>query len=253
LRKAWLWLGRERTVNTLGFFLALGTAISGVWAYHEKDVHDRQSELAASIRRLEELNLKSFEMNRAQSPDYVTLDLLNAQRHSTLQSAGTLALGLGSRADAAQLTTLAGLIVWNTADFQKGRQLVTQALANAQTAFDESAALRLSGMLTLATSGDREAARKLFERALQLKDKYPDVARTEDMVQWLFVAAQLDWSAALARIDCDEARRHFAAAVEALEKVPPMHPTFGPQHFAVAGVFENGIGGIGACMPHPRP
>jgi hypothetical protein len=126
----------------------------------------------------------------------------------------TLARELGRNAPAPELMTLA----FSLAEFENyrgSRDLLQQAVSVANNFSDEVSALRNFGF-ALIRSGRTEKelvqAERIFERALRIGDKYPDIAENNEELAYTHALTEVSWAAAVVALNCEAAAPHLARA-----------------------------------------
>jgi hypothetical protein len=243
-------------VAIAAFALSLSTTLISAYTSYRKDVHDEQAQLAASIQTIQDLMVKQAEVyEKYKGTAYAapTANLITAQINTMLRTASELAIRLGTSATTAELTTVAqGL--YATGDHDLTRQLLQTALASAHNANDESIALRYLGFMEIrsaASPEQRKAGEQLFARAAALDQKY-DLTQLPYMVHFLRAVAEFGWADAIAPLDCNGSKAHFADAVNDL-LANPRTPEMDQMRRTERGAYTNGIGGIAACRPPDQP
>jgi hypothetical protein len=241
-------------VSLLAFILSLTTALISAYESHQRDIHDQESQLSAALGTLQDLNLKEVELHvKYKDTPYETqaAGLINNQLNSTLRTAGELGLRLGTNATTAELAGIAqGL--YGLGDYAATEKLLRYALSAAETANDESIALRELGFYLIRTGKGGAALKQgedYFAQAFNLDRKY-DLSEQPYSISWLRSSAQLGWAEALAPIDCPAAQKHFGEAVAILAAAPATID-FDQQRAQAKQQWPGGIGGVPACPPAP--
>jgi hypothetical protein len=98
-------------LGTLGFVVALVTAIVSIRASWQKDIHDQRADLVASIRTIHELRLKAVELQDQykDKPEQLAraTGLINNQINTATLTAGDTALQLGRNVTTSAVIPLA--------------------------------------------------------------------------------------------------------------------------------------------------
>lgn len=240
-------------VSLLAFVLSLATALTSAYESHQRDIHDQQAQLSAALGSLQDLNLKQVELHeKYKNTPYEgqASGLINNQVNSTLRTAAQLGLRLGTNATTAELTGIAqGL--YNLGDYAVTERLLRFALSAAETANDESIALRYLGFYKVRAGGGAalKEGEGYFALALDVDRKY-NLSGQPVIVAWLHASAQLGWAQAMATVDCPAAQKHFGEAV-AILATAPASIDFDQARAGAKQQWSIGIGGIPDCRPDP--
>jgi hypothetical protein len=248
------WRDYPFLVSAMAFALSLFTSIISAYVAHSRDIHDEQSQLAATLGTLQELNLKQVEVHEKykDTPYEAQVGgLINNQVNSTLHTAAKLGLQLGSKASTADLTAIAQA-VYGLGEYQVSLRLLKYALAAAESANDKSIALRDLGFYMIRTGRGGtaiKAGEDYFQQALNL-DREFDISDQPPVVAWLRSSADLGWASAVAPIDCAAAQKHFSEGIKVLLSAP-VTIDFEQARFGAKQQWSTGIGGLPNCLPDP--
>lgn len=246
------WRDYPLVVSVLAFSLSLITSAISAYVAHSRDIHDEESQLAATLTTIQDLNLQQIELHekyKGTPYEAQASGLVANEYNSVLHRAAHLAVALGSRASTADLTGIAQG-VYGLGEYQLSLELLKSALAGAETANDESIALRDLGFYMLRNDRSSDATKlgeEYFERALNLDHEW-NLSDQPLVVAWLRSSAQLGWAAALASSDCTSAQEHFAEAVKILLGAPDTID-FDQARAGAQQQWKSGIGGIPDCLP----
>jgi hypothetical protein len=249
--KKW-WKDYPFLVSLLAFLLALSTSLISAYGARLHDIHDQQSQLAAALGHLQELNLQQVELHeKYKNTPYESQasGLINNEINSTLHTAGKLGRQLGKNATTADLAGVAWAL-YGLSDYTVTEELLKNALAAAETANDESIALRYLGfyMIRIGRGGESlKQGEDYFTRALTLDRKY-NLSEQPKVIAWLRSAAQLAWAGALASVDCAAAQKHFDEGVTILASAPA-DIDFEQARSGAKQQWIAGIGGVASCHP----
>ena len=254
------WKNYPLIIAGAGFLLSLTTAVISAYVGHRKDVHDRQAQLATTIQTIQELTAKQYQMLTKSA--VVTPGALTQQQEdpsiaisvalvNTLHRRGVeLALGLGTEASTAELIVLAEGS-YALGNYVTTEHLLKLALESAQSANDESIALRRLAYVTIQTSTTLAARRdgeEFYNQAANLDRKYRTLPPYA--MNFLKATGELDWADGVASYDCTGAQRHFESGVASMER-NPRTPEMEQMRRSVLMRFQGGIGGVATCKPSP--
>lgn len=250
-RRPW-WQDYPFLVSVFAFFLSLFTSIGSAYVNHLHDVHDQQTQLSATIAAIQAANLKQIEVHEKYRDSVFEAQasrLIVNEVNSGLHTARKLSLQLGTNASTADLTAVAeGL--YGLGDYENSERLLKYGLVAADTANDESAALKDLGFLMIRT-GQGGAALKAgndyFQRAFDLDQKY-NLSQQPQVILWLKSSAKMSWANALATVDCSLARRNFDDGIRLLS-TSPSNIDFDQARAAATQAWRQGIGDVLTCMP----
>jgi hypothetical protein len=237
-------------IAAAGFGLSLATGVISAYVAYRKDVHDQQAQLASVLEKIQELVLKQAEVNeKYKGTEYeVTFSkLLVTGLDTAFKTATRLALSLGRNATTGELVTIAQG-QYGVGDSASVLRLLENALSNAQTANDESFALRYLAFFKIRSGAEtRKEGEELYARAMSLDAKY-DLKSFPYTIHFLRAAAAFDWANAIAPFDCAAAQKHFSEGVVDLES-NPRNPEMDQMRRAALHAYSEGIGGIPTCKP----
>jgi hypothetical protein len=254
-KKVW-WNDGSLIVAACAFVLSLATTLFSIYTGYQKDLHDQQAQLAASIQVLQDLAIKQAENTTKYASDpqsaFGISKLIIAQVQTTAHTATELGRRLGTNATTSELWTIAQ-IDYGNGEAAAAKELLQIALAAANSPNDESIALRYLGFLQIRaadTPDDVAAGEALFQRAATLETKY-DLRGFPQVVAFLKVSAQFDWAQAIAPINCQGAIAHYKDGEQLLSSQPPNTLTSDLQQ-ARQLAQQNariGLGGVASCRP----
>jgi hypothetical protein len=248
------WQDYPFLVSVLAFTLSLLTSIISAYVAHARDIHDQQSQLAATLGTIQDLNLKQVELHeKYKNTPYEAQvgGLIANQANSALHTAATLGLQLGTKATSADLTAVAQG-VYGLGEYQLSLKLLQYALAAAESANDKSIALRDLGFYAIRAGKGGTALKTgedYFQQALDL-DREFDLSDQPLVIAWLKSSAQFGWASAVAPIDCAAAQRHFSEGVKVLLSAP-VTIDFDQARSGAKQQWITGIGGVPNCVPDP--
>jgi hypothetical protein len=248
------WQDYPFLVSVLAFALSLLTSIISAYVAHTRDIHDEQSQLAATLGTIQDLNLKQVELHEKykNSPyEGQASGLIANQVNSALHTAAKLGLQLGPKASSADLTAIAQG-VYGLGEYQVSLKLLQYALTAAESANDKSIALRDLGFYTIRTGRGGtalKAGEDYFQQALNL-DREFDLSDQPLVIAWLRSSAQFGWASAVAPMDCAAAQRHFSEGIKVLSSAP-LTIDFEQARSAAKQQWNTGIGGVPNCVPDP--
>jgi hypothetical protein len=242
-------------IAAAGFGLSLATGIITAYVGYRKDIHDQQAQLASVLQTIQELTFKQAEViEKYKGTDFEPAfsKLLTTSLDTAFKTATRLALSLGSHATTSELVMIAqGL--YGVGDPATIQRLLEQALSIAQSANDESFALRYLAFFKVrnaATPENRKEGEDLYARAMALDAKY-NLGSLPYAVHFLKAVAAFDWASAIAPFDCDGAKKHFAEGVAELA-ANPRNVEMDQMRRAALLAYSEGIGGVPACKPSPQ-
>ena len=254
-KKIW-WKDGSLIVAACAFALSLATTMFSIYSGHQKDIHDQQAQLAASIQVLQDLAIKQAEAATKYANDPESgnglLKLITAQIETTSRRATDLGRQLGTDATTSELWTIAQ-IDYGRGEAATAKELLQIALAAANSPNDESIALRYLGFLEIRgaeTPAGIAAGEALFQRAASLETKY-DLRGFPLVVAFLKVSAQFDWAQAIAPINCQEAIAHYNEGERVLSSLPtgPPMPDLEQARRLASQNARIGLGGVPSCHP----
>jgi len=250
-KKAW-WADYGLLLGIAGFSLSLLTGIVSVYVGHQKDIHDQQAQLAATLQNIQDLTIKQAEVyEKYKGTAYeATASMITSEVNSAYKSATELALRLGSNATTAELTMIAQA-QYGIGDSATIQRLLENALANAQNANDESIALRYLGFFKIRNAQTPEARKQgedLYLKAMSLENKYDNIKAFPYSIHFLRATSAFDWSTAIAPYDCAAAQKHFADGVVDLE-ANPRSPEMEQMRRAARMAYTGGLGAVPTCKP----
>lgn len=237
-------------LSVLAFLLSLSTSMLSIYATHRRDITDRRSQLSSAIQQIQDLNLKQVEVyDKYKGTQYESQagGLITAQLNNTLAIAKDLALNLGSDGTTAAFAVV-GQGLMGTGDFAGAQRIFEIGLTTAQTAADESIALRNLAtikMRVMNTPTSFEDGEQLLLRASSLERKY-DLRELPGTIAWLKASAKLHWAGLIAPQNCSEARHRLAEAETALA-IPMQNIDLDQLRRAIQFQAANGIGGVAEC------
>jgi hypothetical protein len=252
-KRPW-WRDYPFLVSVLAFALSLLTSVISAYVAHERDVHDEQSELSATLGTIQDLNLKQVELHEKYKNTLYegqVSGLVNNEIASTLHTAAKLGLQLGSKASTADLAAVAQG-VYGLGEQQLSYRLLEYALTAAESANDKSIALRYLGFYMIRNgkgSNSFKLGEDYFRQALAVDQEY-DLTDQPGSVAWLRSSAQLAWASAVAPIDCVSAQKHFSEAVTIL-LAAPLSIDIDQSRSGAKQQWTGGIGGVAGCRPDP--
>jgi hypothetical protein len=218
------WQNYPLLVSVLAFTLSLITSVISAYVAHVRDIHDEESQLAATLGIIQDLNPKQVELHEQYKTtpyESQVSGLINNEVNSALHTAAKLGLHLGSKATSADLTAIAQG-VYGLGEYKVSLKLLQYALTAAESANDKSIALRDLGFYMIRT-GKGGAALKTgedyYEEALNLDREY-ELSDQPLALAWLRSMAQLGWAGAVAPTDCVAAQRHFGEGIKVLSSAP---------------------------------
>jgi hypothetical protein len=210
-------------MSSLAFVLSLGTALVSAYTAHQKDIHDEQQELAVTLQQLQDMPIKTQDMItkfKSTPMEFFVTGALSNQTTTLLYHARDLALDLGSAAPASSLLAV-GEALASQPDYVGATKVLELAIANARNFIDETSALRELGFIEVFT-GDtpmiKNEGNALFEKAMGVATKYPDVLKQPPFLAYTYGWTESSWAAAWAPSDCDKAKAHLDEASKWAEK-----------------------------------
>lgn len=253
-KKIW-WKDGSLIVAACAFALSLATTLFSIYSGHQKDIHDQQAQLAASIQLLQDLAFKQAEISTKYSDDprtaLVFSKLINAQVETTVRTASELGRRLGTSATTSELWTIAQ-ILYGHGEAVTAKELLQTALAAAKGPNDESIALRYLGVVEIrgaATPAGIAAGEALFQRAATLETMY-DLRGFPQVVAFLKASALFDWANAIAPINCQEAIAHYNDGEHVLSSLTgPLSSDLQQLRQLESQNARIGLGGVQSCRP----
>jgi hypothetical protein len=250
-KKKKFWNDYPLLISLFAFLLSLTTSIVSVYLGYKKDIHDQLTELSAAIATLRDLNLKTIEIREKYAGTRNELSanaLITNEVYNTTMIAAGIAFRVGTSATTASIIPISQN-VYHYGQYSRAIALAQIGLDAAQTAQDETTALRWLGFIKIRehTTQSVEEGNQLFLRALNFEQRYGAI-RTPNIAQFITAGVQLDWADALVAVDCEASRAHFSDASTVLNSAGQT-PDLDRLRGSIRRGFVSGIGGIGSCMP----
>lgn len=253
--KKTFWTDYPLLISLCAFLLSLLTSIVSVYVGHKKDVHDQLAELTAAIGTIRDLNLKQIETAEHYSDSPIGRNanaLISNEIYNTTMMAAGIAFRVGTSATTATIIPISQNL-YTHGQYSRATELAQIGLDAAQTAEDEAAALKWLGRIKIQDNTPQSIAdgNQLYLRALNFEQKYGQV-KYPDLIRFIKAGIQLDWATALARTNCDDARKHFSEA-QAIIDAAGSNPDLDRTREAVKRNMTDGIDGNASCKPLPPP
>jgi hypothetical protein len=253
--KKTFWTDYPLLISLFAFLLSLLTSIASIYVGHQKDVHDQLAELSAAIRTLRDLNLKQIEIGEKYSgspAEGKANALISNEIYNTTMMAAEIAFRTGTNATTATIIPISQNI-YHYGQYSRATALAQVGLDAARTAEDEATALKWLGRIKIQDNTPQSIAEgdQLFLRALNFEQKYGQV-KDPNIMRFIKAGVELDWATALARTNCDDARKHFSEA-RAILDAGGRNDDLERLRGAVRRNLTDGIGGSSSCPPVPVP
>jgi len=247
------WRDYSLLVSLCAFLLSFVTAIISAYISHKRDIHDQLSELAVAIRSLQELNLKQIDINEKYGSGVESnpaVALIANQIYNTTVSAAEIVSRLGSNATTASIIPISQNL-YSYGLYLRAEVLAQIGLGAAQSMEDELAALRWLGTMKIrmGTAQSMADGAQFFTRALNFDQRYGGI-RDVQLASFLKAGVQLDWSEALAPVDCNQALNHFDEGYRILTSAGHNFDLDKLRRIA-ATKLNTGIGNVISCKPDP--
>jgi tetratricopeptide (TPR) repeat protein len=198
---------------------SFGTTATSYYRTRQQDIHDARAELRGFLQRLSVLPKENLEV--MSHPDKLVAAQLsaaiNAENSLIANQAAEVMDRIPDYVSAIEYIVVANAFS-SVGIYDKAEKLLKRATEVSKDVNEEVGAIRAYAALLFA-SGNINAGREMFQKALNIHEKYP--SRIPLFQIWTNVYTEMQWAAAeLGQRQCSESQTHITKASEQVSNFP---------------------------------
>jgi tetratricopeptide (TPR) repeat protein len=207
-------------ISFLALLFSFGTTAVSYYRVRQQDIHDARTELRGLLQRLSAIPKENVEIQKNHTADVsnLLLGMLNAESSLIANQADEVINRIPDHVSAIEYVVVAQALILH-GNVGEAQKLFERAVSVARNPYEEFAAVRGYAQL-LFTTGNPEAGREMFRRALNINEKYPTIFSYQ--LQYNNAETEFAWASSEYYIkQCLEAQKHMNNAVEISNKLIP--------------------------------